>query len=116
MAKLLSDRDAARLGPALNAIESMTQKKNRTSRRRVRTKSSGGSVRQWVQITSVTSPNSYIGDLYESPDGDVEESGISISVYGATSNEYKVGYAAFADKSEDASGNEVYYIDGYLLG
>jgi hypothetical protein len=115
MAKLISNRDAARLGPALNAIESMTQPKNRASRRRVRSKG-GGSVRQWVEITSVTDPSTYIGKLYDFPDGDIEETGITIKVYGATSNEYKVGYSAFADKSKDGSGNEVYYIDGYLLG
>jgi len=76
----------------------------------------GVASRPWVQITSVTSPSAYIGDLYDSPGGSVEEAGITISVYGAESNEYTVGYAAFADKSEDSSGNEVYYIDGYLLG
>lgn len=115
MAKLLSDSDAARLGPALNAIESMTQPKNRSSRRRIRTISSG-SVRQWVEITSVVSPSEYIGNLYDFPDGSVDEAGITIKVFGATSNEYKEGYAAFADKSTNSDGDDIYYIDGYLLG
>ncbi len=116
MAKLISNRDAARLGPALNAIESMTQPKNRASRRRVRSVSNGGSVRQWVVITSATDPSTYTGDLYDFPNGSIEETGISIKVLGAVSNEFKSGYSAFADKSEDSDGNDVYYIDGFLLG
>jgi hypothetical protein len=115
MAKFLSDRSAQRLGPALDAIESLAPRKNNAPRRRIRSVG-GGSVRQWVKITSVTSPSEYIGDLYDFPDGSATQTGIKISVYGASSNEYNVGYAAFADKSTDSAGEDVYYIDGYLLG
>jgi|11BtaG_2_1085332.scaffolds.fasta_scaffold14740_2 hypothetical protein len=116
MAKLISNRDGQRLGPALDAIEAMTQPKNRASRRRVRSVSSGGSVRKWVVITSVINPNEYMGELYDYPDGELEEPSIKILVYGAESNEFESGYAAFADKAEDSNGDEVYYIDGFLLG
>ena len=78
--------------------------------------SRGGSERPWVEITSVTSPSEYIGDLYDFPDGSATQTGIKISVYGASTNEYQVGYAAFADKSTNSDGEDVYYIDGYLLG
>ena len=78
--------------------------------------SRGGSERPWVEITSVISPSEYIGDLYDFPDGSATETGIKINVYGASSNEYNVGYAAFADKTTDSDGEDVYYIDGYLLG
>ena len=114
MAKFLSDRSAQRLGPALDAIESLAPKKRNAPRRRIR--SLGGSVRQWVVITSVTSPSEYVGDLYNFPGGSATQTGIKISVYGASSNEYNVGYAAFADKSTNTDGEDVYYIDGYLLG
>ena len=114
MAKFLSDRSAQRLGPALDAIESLAPRKNNAPRRRIR--SVGGSVRQWVKITSVTSPSEYIGDLYDFPDGSAIQTGIKISVYGASTNEYNVGYPAFADKSTNADGEDIYYIDGYLLG
>ena len=114
MAKFLSDRSAQRLGPALDAIESLAQRKNNAPRRRIR--SLGGSVRQWVQITSVTSPSEYIGDLYDFPGGAATQTGIKIGVFGASTNEYNVGYAAFADKSTNTDGEDVYYIDGYLLG
>lgn len=114
MAKFLSDRSAQRLGPALDAIESLAPRKRNAPRRRIR--SLGGSVRQWVKITSVTSPSEYVGDLYQFPDGPVTQTEIKISVYGASTNEYYVGYAAFADKSTNTDGEDVYYIDGYLLG
>ena len=92
----------------------LPQKKRNAPRRRIR--SLGGSVRQWVVITSVTSPSEYVGDLYNFPGGSATQTGIKISVYGASSNEYNVGYAAFADKSTNTDGEDVYYIDGYLLG
>lgn len=71
----------------------------------------GGAAREWVVITAVNSPSSYVGDVYDKPGGSVKETGVDIGVFGASTNEYNVGYGAFADKSED-----IYYIDGYLLG
>ena len=114
MAKLLSDRDAERLGPALNAIESMTQKKNRTSRRRVRTKSSGGSIRSWVVIDSVINDNTYTGTVYEGPGGDVIEEGVSIVAKNGIINAFEEGDEGFADKTTINS-EDVYYVEAFYL-
>ena len=116
MAKFLSDRSAQRLGPALDAIESLAPRKRNAPRRRIRSSNEGGSVRKWVVITGVTSPSEYTGSLYEGPEGELEEEGVTVAVFGATSNAFETGYAAFADQAKDSEGNDVYYLDGYLLG
>ncbi|MCP4989039.1 MAG: hypothetical protein GY928_24170 [Colwellia sp.] len=117
MAKFLSDRTAQRLGPALDAIESLAPRKRNAPRRRIRTRQEeSGSVRSWAVITSVTSPSEYTGNILASPGGQAIETGVTILVYGAMSNEFSVGYAAFADKAVDSENNEVYYLDGFVLG
>ena len=80
-----------------------------------------GTTRAFVVITSVIDAATYIGDVLQSPNGgEVIKEGVSISVNGAASNEYQEGYSAFADVvNEDIGGgafDDVYYIDGYLLG
>ena len=117
MAKFLSDRSAQRLGPALDAIESLAPRKNNAPRRRIRTRQEeSGSVRNWAVITSVISPSEYTGDIFTGPEGEAIESGATILVYGAESNAFSTGYAAFADKALDSEDNEVYYLDGFVLG
>ena len=116
MAKFLSDRSAQRLGPALDAIESLAPRKRNAPRRRIRTAVEDGSVRRWVVITTVNSASDYVGDVYESPNrANLIESGVQIKVLYATSNAFGEGYADFADKVEE-SGTDVYYIDGFVLG
>lgn len=115
MAKFLSDRSAQRLGPALDAIESLAPRKNNAPRRRIR--SVGGGVSEyWVTITSVTSPSEYVGTVREEPTGTVLESDANITVYGATANEFAVGYADWAKKKTNSGGDDIYYLNGYLLG
>ena len=116
MGSILSDKTADRLPGALDAIESLKMPKVRTSRRRVRSVGGGGSVREYVTITSVIDAANYIGDVYDRPGGEVVDTGASIQVLDAVSNEYEEGYSAFADKSTDSNGDDVYFIDGYLLG
>jgi hypothetical protein len=115
MAKFLSDRSAQRLGPALDAIESLAPRKRNAPRRRIRSSSKGGSVRQWIIVTSSSSPSEYTGDVYTGPNGDLVEEGVTVKVNGATANAFEEGYAAFGDKVEE-DGEDVYYLDGYLLG
>lgn len=79
----------------------------------------GGSYEKpWVEITTVDSPSEYTGNVLEYPGGPVKEDGegVLIKVFGATANSYEEGYAAFAEKNTDDSGEDVYYLDGYLLG
>jgi len=115
MARLLLESTAARLPAALDAIEAMTTPKNKSPRRRVRTPSKGGGSRSWVKITSVEDPANYTGSVYTAPTGSLIKSGVTIKVFGATSNEFQVGYASFADLVTE-EGAEVYYIDGAVLG
>jgi hypothetical protein len=115
MAKLLSDRSAQRLGPALDAIESSAPRKGRSPRRRIRS-NGAGSVRSWVVITGVTDAANYTGDVYDFPEGEAVENNVIIQVLGATQNPFQTGYGSFADKSTNAQGDEIYFIDGYLLG
>jgi len=72
----------------------------------------GGGSRSYVIITAVTSPSLYTGNVITSPDDStVIDTGVTIKVSGALGNEFEVGYSAFADKVDD-----VYYLDGFLLG
>ncbi len=114
MAKLLKDETARRLMASLDVTESLTQPRNRAVRRRIR--SVGGSQRSYVEITSSSSPSEYIGNVLEYPGGPTSEEDVKIEVFGATTNEYNDGYSAFADLGTNVDGDDVYYIDGYLLG
>ena len=111
MAKLLTDETAAELPSIFEAVRNMQQETHTRPRRRIRSLG-GGTERAYVIITSVISPSSYIGNVLTSPtDSTVIATGVSIGVSGATANPFNVGYPAFSDKVDD-----VYYIDGYLLG
>jgi len=110
MAKLLTDETAAELPSIFEAVRNMQQETHTRPRRRIRSLGGGGT-RSYVEITSVSSPSEYIGDVYSGPGGDITETGVSILVANATSNEFEVGYSNFADKADD-----IYYLDGYLLG
>ncbi len=75
----------------------------------------GGS-RSYVVITAVNSASSYVGDVVISPDdSDVLVEGVNIAVENATSNPFEEGYSAFADKSIDGSGDDIYYLSALLL-
>ena len=72
----------------------------------------GGAERPYVIITSVTSPSVYVGNVITSPDdATVIDTAVDIKASGALSNAFEVGYQAFADSVDD-----VYYLDGFLLG
>lgn len=72
----------------------------------------GGGSRSYIEITSVTDAANYIGIVLNNPiDLETIKSGVAISVPGAITNEFQVGYRDFADLS-----NGIYYPDGTLLG
>ncbi len=104
---------------ALPIVESLEGGVNRRTRRRVRT---GGPAaeRKYVVITSVERPEEYTGNVIAGPyDDTISTTGVQIRVPGATSNEFEVGYEAYADASTqeiDGKQTTVYILDGYLLG
>lgn len=76
----------------------------------------GTASRSYVQIVTVIGPAEYTGIAYDGPDGDVLDNSANIQVLGAASNPFQEGYKAFADKVTNSQGEDIYYIDGYLLG
>lgn len=72
----------------------------------------GATSRAYIQITGVTDPATYIGNLLTSPDDDtIITEGIEIKVPDATANEFAIGYSDFADVVDGR-----YFLDGTLLG
>ena len=121
MAKFLSDRSAQRLGPALDAIESLAPRKRNAPRRRIRSVGGGAAEnRPWVVITSISSPGVYVGSSYDEPGGTLTEADISIKlkpVHDITpTNDFEVGWADFADVVTNSNGDKTYYINGFMLG
>lgn len=115
MGKFLKDSTAIRMLNSIDFTESFPQGRRAQNRRVIRT-IAAGSVRSYIEITSVKSASEYTGNVLEFPGGEAIKEGIAIEVIGAASNEYQVGYSTFADKAKNSDGDEVYFIDGYLLG
>jgi len=114
MAKVLSDNTANRLMIALDEVDNLRKDPRGKTRRRIRTvsKGGGGAERPYVAITAVTDAANYVGNVLTSPsDSTVLKSGVTIQVPSAEGNPFIVGYTTFSDLV-----NDIYYIDGYLLG
>ena len=112
MAKLLSNQDAAELPAIFEAVRNMTTSTRGRPIRRDRGGTGSAGSRAYVVITAVTDPANYTGNVITSPDDStVIDTGVDIKVTGAVSNEFAIGYEAFADNVDG-----VYYPDGFLLG
>ncbi|MGB2265090.1 MAG: hypothetical protein ACPH3C_07875 [Glaciecola sp.] len=112
MAKLLSDQTAEELPAIFETVRNIQQATRGESKRRDRGIGGAAASRAYVIITGVTNPATYTGNVLKGPDdSEVKKTGVAIRVKGATSNEFEIGYAAFADLS-----NGSYWLNGSLLG
>ncbi len=114
MAKFLSDRDATRLGPALNAIEALTQPKNKASRRRIRSKG-GRPSRSYIKFIDEFTCDAWDSYSDFTAGEDPVNEGASVIAPNLTSNAFEEGDEGYADETTDSNGDPAYVVDAYLL-